>query len=69
MTHRDRKITADRSPRKCDASRLSRGASGRLPPHLSVLIGSLDGPGDLGRNHDKYLTLGAIDEGDCGAPG
>ena len=27
-----------------------------LPRHLSALIGSLRGPVDLGRNHDKYLT-------------
>lgn len=27
-----------------------------LPRHLSALIGSLRGPEDLGRNHDKYLT-------------
>ncbi len=27
-----------------------------LPTHLSALIGSLRGPADLGRNHDKYLT-------------
>jgi hypothetical protein len=34
----------------------------RLPPHLSVLIGSLKGPPDLGRNHDKYLTYPHRDE-------
>jgi len=27
-----------------------------LPRHLSALIGSLQDPADLGRNHDKYLT-------------
>ena len=27
-----------------------------LPRHLSALIGSLQGPEDLGRNHDKYLS-------------
>jgi hypothetical protein len=27
-----------------------------LPEHLSELVGSLQGPEDLGRNHDKYLT-------------
>jgi hypothetical protein len=27
-----------------------------LPEHLSALVGSLLGPADLGRNHDKYLT-------------
>jgi hypothetical protein len=27
-----------------------------LPEHLSALVGSLRGPADLGRNHDKYLT-------------
>jgi hypothetical protein len=34
----------------------------RLPRHLSVLIGSLHGPPDLGRNHDKYLTYPDRDE-------
>jgi hypothetical protein len=27
-----------------------------LPRHLSVLVGSLQGPADLARNHDKYLA-------------
>ena len=44
-----------------DGSRASKPAAGRgdapaLPEHLSVLVGSLQGPADLGRNHDKYLT-------------
>jgi hypothetical protein len=33
-----------------------RGPAPALPEHLSALIGSLHGPADLGRNHDKYLT-------------
>lgn len=27
-----------------------------LPKHLAVLVGALEGPADLGRNHDKYLA-------------
>jgi hypothetical protein len=27
-----------------------------LPKHLSALVGSLQGPADLARNHDKYLA-------------
>lgn len=27
-----------------------------LPKHLSELIGALQGPADLGRNHDTCLT-------------
>jgi hypothetical protein len=33
-----------------------------LPGHLSALIGSLQGPADLGRNHDKYLTYADREE-------
>jgi hypothetical protein len=33
-----------------------------LPRHLSALIGSLKGPADLGRNHDKYLTYADREE-------
>jgi hypothetical protein len=32
------------------------GPAPALPEHLSALVGSLHGPADLGRNHDKYLT-------------
>jgi hypothetical protein len=32
------------------------GPAPALPEHLSALVGSLHGPEDLGRNHDKYLT-------------
>ena len=38
-----------------------------LPEHLSVLVGSLDGPADLGRNHDKYLTYADRDDADGAA--
>ncbi len=31
-------------------------AAPALPEHLSALVGSLHGPSDLGRNHDRYLT-------------
>jgi hypothetical protein len=37
-----------------------------LPRHLSALIGSLRGPPDLGRNHDKHLAYnGREDAGGC----
>ncbi|WP_158088661.1 hypothetical protein [Thermoactinospora rubra] len=28
-----------------------------LPRHLATLVGALQGPADLGRNHDKYLSF------------
>ncbi|GAA3425394.1 hypothetical protein ACWDTT_03980 [Streptosporangium sandarakinum] len=28
----------------------------RLPKHLAALVGALQGPPDLGANHDDYLT-------------
>jgi hypothetical protein len=27
-----------------------------LPENLAALIGAIQGPADLGRNHDKYLA-------------
>jgi hypothetical protein len=33
-----------------------------LPPHLAALVGSLRGPEDLGRNHDKYLSYADREE-------
>jgi hypothetical protein len=27
-----------------------------LPEYLAALVGSIQGPTDLGRNHDKYLA-------------
>jgi hypothetical protein len=27
-----------------------------LPENLAALVGALQGPADLGRNHDKYLA-------------
>jgi hypothetical protein len=38
-----------------------------LPEHLSALVGSLHGPPDLGRNHDKYLTYADRDDADSAA--
>ena len=38
-----------------------------LPEHLSLLVGSLHGPADLGRNHDKYLTYADRDDADGAA--
>jgi len=32
------------------------------PRHLATLIGSMRGPADLGRNHDKYLTYADREE-------
>jgi hypothetical protein len=37
-----------------------------LPRHLAALVGSLKGPADLGRNHDRYLAYPDRD-GDSGA--
>lgn len=31
-------------------------AASVLPPHLAALIGALNGPPDLARQHDKYLA-------------
>ena len=31
-------------------------AASSLPPHLPALIGALNGPPDLARQHDKYLA-------------
>ncbi len=33
-----------------------------LPRHLAALVGALNGPTDLGRNHDKYLAYPDRDE-------
>ena len=38
-----------------------------LPEHLAALVGSLHGPADLGRNHDKYLTYADREEADGAA--
>jgi hypothetical protein len=38
------------------------GSAPALPEHLSALVGSLHGPEDLGRNHDKYLTYADREE-------
>jgi hypothetical protein len=44
-----------------------RDDSPALPEHLSVLLGALHGPEDLGRNHDKYLTYSDRDDADGAA--
>jgi hypothetical protein len=38
-----------------------------LPEHLASLVGSLQGPADLGRNHDKYLSYADRDQADGAA--
>ncbi|MGH3254925.1 MAG: hypothetical protein ACRDOU_05850 [Streptosporangiaceae bacterium] len=38
-----------------------------LPEHLASLVGSLQGPADLGRNHDKYLSYADRDQSDGAA--
>jgi hypothetical protein len=35
-----------------------------LPEHLASMVGSLQGPADLGRNHDKYLSYADRDQAD-----
>jgi hypothetical protein len=32
------------------------GEEPRLPKHLTALVGALQGPADLGVNHDAYLS-------------
>jgi hypothetical protein len=32
------------------------GSTPPLPENLAALIGAIQGPADLGRNHDKYLA-------------
>ena len=39
----------------------------RLPRHLAALVGALQGPVDLGVNHDAYLTYPAHRDGSDGA--
>jgi hypothetical protein len=42
-------------------------AASVLPPHLAALIGALNGPPDLARQHDKYLAYPDREEhGECG---
>ncbi len=49
------------------ASRAGRDDVRALPEHLPALVGSLHGPEDLGRNHDKYLTYTDRDDADGAA--
>jgi hypothetical protein len=42
------------------------GEAPPLPENLAALVGSIQGPADLGRNHDKYLAY-ADREHDGGA--
>jgi hypothetical protein len=44
-----------------DAGQERDGIAG-LPRHLAALVGALNGPADLGRNHDKYLSYPDRDE-------
>jgi hypothetical protein len=52
-------MSEDTRPGKDEAQHEERPA---LPKHLSALVGSLRGPADLGRNHDKYLTYADREE-------
>jgi hypothetical protein len=45
-----------------DDARRERHELPGLPQHLAALVGSLTGPADLGRNHDKYLAYPDRDE-------
>lgn len=38
-----------------------------LPRHLQALVGSLQGPADLGANHDAYLVYPAGEDSSEGA--
>jgi len=52
-------MTEDKHPGEDDARHEDVPA---LPRHLSALIGSLQGPADLGRSHDKYLAYADREE-------
>ena len=52
-------MSEDTRPSEDEAQHEERPA---LPKHLSALVGSLRGPADLGRNHDKYLTYAYREE-------
>jgi hypothetical protein len=41
--------------------------SRRLLRHLAALVGALQGPADLGANHDAYLTYSDTDGSSGGA--
>jgi len=49
-----------------DAGQERDEAAAGLPRHLAALVGALNGPSDLGRNHDKYLSYPDREE-DSGA--
>jgi hypothetical protein len=38
-----------------------------LPENLAALVASIQGPADLGRNHDKYLVYADRDQADGAA--
>jgi hypothetical protein len=38
-----------------------------LPRHLQTLVGALQGPADLGANHDAYLAYPAGEDSSGGA--
>jgi hypothetical protein len=60
--------TADMAEDSRAGEQAARGDDGpALPEHLSELVGSLQGPEDLGRNHDKYLTYPDRDDADGAA--
>ena len=39
-----------------DDTREPQDETPRLPRHLAALVGALNGPPDLGRDHDRYLA-------------
>lgn len=39
-----------------DSGEGNEGQAPPLPENLAALVGSIQGPADLGRNHDKYLA-------------
>jgi hypothetical protein len=53
---------------RADERAAEREAAPALPEHLPALAGSLPGPADLGRNHDKYLTYADREEAGGAAP-
>ena len=39
-----------------DSGKVEESQTPPLPENLAALVGSIQGPADLGRNHDKYLA-------------
>jgi hypothetical protein len=52
---------------RAEASEPDGGERPALPRHLQALVGALQGPADLGANHDAYLAYPAGEDSSGGA--